>query len=187
MTKAMVKAIGALSLTIIMSSNLFATEVDFGSKAALEDPSFTVEEMLQYAIEDERMAQAEYEAIIEAFDVTRPFSNILKAEYKHEEALLELYEAYGYEVPTFDAHPYTVLPETLEEIYAIGVEAEIANIDMYKQFLEEDLEEDVATVFTALMEASVKHQAAFERGITGGNGGTGKGNRGGQGRNRRNR
>ena len=109
------------------------------------------------------MAEAEYAAIIEAFGVSNPFTNIIKAEVTHQDAVIGLYEARGMEVPEFEADEHVVLPDTLSEIYAIGIQAEINNIAMYDKFLQQDLDDDVRAVFEALRDGSVNHQAAFER------------------------
>lgn len=154
-----------LVLVMLFGTLTYASENEVGSGAAAEQDVFTLEEMLQYALEDERMAQAEYKAIMEAFDVTRPFSNIEKAEVKHESAVIALYEARNLEVPTFDPQAYVVLPETLTETFAIGIQAEINNIEMYEKFLEQDLDDDVRLVFEALRDGSIKHLAAFENGL----------------------
>lgn len=154
-------------LAMVVGSMAFAADGLVGASAAEQDTSYTLEDMLAYALQDEKLAQAEYEAIINTFDVTRPFSNIAKAEVTHENAILSLYEAKGLEVPEFDASTYVVLPESLEEVFQIGVDAEIANIAMYDTFLEQDLDEDVAAVFQALRDASENHLAAFQRGVEG--------------------
>lgn len=159
-TKRLVAVVMVLGLT---SVSVWAAEADFGSGEALEDENYTLESMLQYALEDERMAQAEYAAIMEAFDVTRPFSNILQAEKQHEAALLALYEAKGLEVPEFDASQYITIPQTLDEVYTIGIQAEIDNIAMYDAFLEQELDEDVRLTFEALQRASESHLNAFRR------------------------
>ncbi len=159
----------SLVLVLILSIGTltFAAEGLAGASAASEDTSYTLEEMLAYALQDEKIAQAEYEAIMETFDVDRPFSNIAKAEVIHENAIISLYEAKGLEVPSFDASAYVVIPDTLEETYKVGVQAEIDNIDMYESFLEQDLDDDVAAVFEALKAASENHLAAFQRGVDG--------------------
>lgn len=154
-----------LVLTLLFGTMTYASENPVGAGAAAEQEEFTLEEMLQYALEDERMAQAEYEAIMEAFDVTRPFSNIEKAEVKHEEAVIGLYETRGLEVPEFDATDYVVIPDSLEAIFEIGVQAEINNIAMYEKFLQQDLDDDVRLVFEALRDGSINHLAAFEKGL----------------------
>ncbi len=158
-------------------------EESVGSTAAMEGEDFTLEEMLSYALQDELMAEAEYAAIIEAFGVSNPFTNIIKAEISHQEAVIGLYEVRSMEVPEFDPSGHVVLPDTLEEIYAIGIQAEINNIAMYDKFLEQDLDDDVRAVFTALRDGSVNHQATFERagsrsGNVGGFAGNGNASRG---------
>lgn len=152
-----------LVLVMMFGTVAYASESEVGSSAAASQEEFTLEEMLQYALEDERMAQAEYAEIMDVFDVTRPFSNIEKAEVNHEEAIIELYEARDLEVPEFDPKDYVIIPETLVEIYEIGVQAEINNIAMYEKFLEQDLDDDVRLVFEALRDGSINHLAAFEK------------------------
>ena len=88
-------AAGVLSLSLLSTSGMaLATETNFGSAGALVDPSYTLEEMLTYAIQDEYAAKAEYQAIQDAFGVVRIYSNILKAEAQHVETLLPLFETY---------------------------------------------------------------------------------------------
>ncbi len=151
-----------LILTLLIGTTAFASET-VGSSAASEQTTYTLEEMLQYALEDERIAQAEYEAIMESFDVTRPFSNIAEAEKQHEAEIIALYEARGMEVSDFDASEYVVLPDTLAEIYEVGIQAEINNIAMYDLFLAQDLDADVRLVFEEIKNGSESHLAAFER------------------------
>jgi hypothetical protein len=101
---------------------------------------------------------------MDEFNVSRPFSNIIKAEQSHQNAILYLYDVYGFEIEEFDASEHVVLPNSLPEIYDVGVEAEIANIAMYDKFLAtEDLPDDVRRVFEALKNGSISHLQAFER------------------------
>ena len=163
----MKKTLGTLGILLVIislvSSFAFAGESEIGSTAALNDQDYSLEEMLRYALEDEIMAQAEYNLIMDEFDVTNPFSNIYRSEIRHEEAILNLYEAYELDVPEFDGSNYVILPESLDEVYEIGIQAEINNIAMYEAFLKQDLSDDVRRVFEALKDASVKHLNAFER------------------------
>jgi hypothetical protein len=153
----------ALIIAISGISISHASPADFGAAGAEADQEYTLEEMLQYAIEDEFLAQAEYEIIIEEYGLIRPFSNVIRAEGRHISALLPLFEEYDYEIPSNDAKERTVIPDSLEEIFSVGVEAEIKNIEMYKSFLEEELPDDVRRVFENLMRASESHLKAFER------------------------
>jgi hypothetical protein len=158
-----IKIILTLALVLVLGLSGIAYGDDFGAEGAAADTSWTVEEMLEYAIEDEYMAKAEYEALIEEFGDIRPFTNIIKAEQRHIEMLLPLFDKYEIEIPVNDAAERAVIPETLEDTFSIGVEAEIKNIDMYKAFLETDLPEDVELTFERLMRASESHLRAFER------------------------
>lgn len=134
-----------------------------GASAAQVNDDLTLEDMLQYALEDERLALAEYEFIMDEFNVSRPFSNIIEAEKSHENAVLYLYDVYGFEIKDFDATDHLVIPDSLEEIYNVGVAAEIANIAMYDKFLTYDLPDDVRRVFESLKKGSISHLEAFER------------------------
>ncbi len=135
----------------------------WGSAAVKSEQTYNLEEMLIYAIQDEFSAQAEYVAIMKTFNVTRPFSNILKAEETHISYLKPLFEKYKVEIPMNTASEYVILPETVQETYTIGVEAEIKNIAMYDVFLKQELPSDVRTVFEALKKASESHLRAFSR------------------------
>lgn len=138
-------------------------ENEFGSEGALTDKEYSLEEMLIYALEDELRAKAEYIYIMEEFEVTRPFSNIMKSEENHIQMLLPLFAEYNVEVIDEDVIEHLIPFETLKETYEIGVIAEINNIAMYDKFLEEDLPDDVADVFVKLRDASYNHLEAFEK------------------------
>lgn len=154
-----------LMLTVISSGISMAGTNDYGALGASADDSYTLEEMLIYAIQDEYLARSEYEAIIETFEITRPFSNIMKSEETHIALLKPLFETYGFEIPEDISANQLVIPEVLLETFAIGVEVEINNIAMYEAFLEEDLPEDVEMVFERLLKSSENHLRAFENGL----------------------
>ncbi|HAQ56493.1 MAG TPA: hypothetical protein DCR44_03730 [Acholeplasmatales bacterium] len=125
---------------------------------------YTLEEMLTAALQDEWLALAEYQAIIDTYGVIRPFTNIIAAEATHVALLLPLFEAYGIEVPENTAAAQVVVPDSITSALATGVAAEQANIAMYEVFLAQaDLPEDVASVFSYLKTASVNHLNAFSR------------------------
>lgn len=142
--------------------------VDFGAKGALENQELNIEDMLNYAIQDEYLARQEYELIMDEYGEQKPFSNIIKAEEYHIEMLKEIYEIHGYEIPEDSAIDHIVLPESLEQAFDIGVEAEIKNIAMYELFLTFDLPDDIKEVFIELRDGSKNHLAAFEKGVRGG-------------------
>lgn len=168
---------GALAVLMFSGTGVMASEDegDYGAAAVNEGETYTVEEMLLYAIEDEYMAEASYIAIMDAYGTVKPFTSIAKAEGTHISLLLPLFETYGFEVPENEAEDHIELPESLAESFEAGVEGEIKNIAIYGQFLEaEDLPEDVRSVFERLMAASENHLAAFERGVAGNPDGVGR-------------
>lgn len=128
------------------------------------DQEYSVEEMLQYALWDEYMAQAEYNAIIDTFGDVKPFTMIVQAEQTHIDLLLPLFETYGIDVPENSASDNVVIPESITSALATGVEAETANIEMYQTFLAQtNLPDDVRTAFEFLVSASQNHLEAFSK------------------------
>ena len=77
--------------------------------------------MMRYAWEDEHMALAEYEAIMDKFKVDRPYANIARSEETHIALLTELYEAHGLPLPSVNVKGHMVLPSSLEEAAEFGV------------------------------------------------------------------
>ncbi len=153
----------AIALSVLGTSGLVMAAETTGAAAAAADVSLNLNDMLTYAIQDEFLAQAEYDLILDSYDVTRPFSNIIKAEGHHIEELLPLFDVYDIAVPENTAASLVALPATLAEIYATGVVAEQQNIAMYESFLDQDIPADVREVFEELLAASEKHLTAFER------------------------
>jgi hypothetical protein len=161
-TKIMVLVV-ALSTAVALVS--FADTADFGAKGAEGKTGLTVEQMLTYAIQDEYLARAEYELIIEEYGSIRPFTNIVAAEERHIEWVTELLDEYGYSVPKDTANLYVALPEDLKSSFETGVQAEIDNIAMYESFLRADLPADVRDLFERLKGASENHLRAFRNNL----------------------
>jgi hypothetical protein len=157
-----IKTISMFTLILVIGMTGMSFADDFGAAGAETHDEYTIEEMLEYAIEDEYLAKAEYELIIEALDASRPFTNIVEAEKQHIVAVEALYEAYNLELPTINPSEYTVLPESIDAALKTGVTAEINNIAMYEKFLEQDLPDDIRIVFESLKRASEFHLKAFE-------------------------
>lgn len=161
---ACILALATLPALAPAEETMTAEEMPFGAAAVAEGVSYTLEEMLTYALQDEYLAKAEYELIQEVFGVDNPFGNIMKAEITHQELLFGLFEAYGFAIPEDTAKDHVIIPDTLLDTYLTGVEAEIKNIAMYLIFLSDDtLPQDVRDGFTALMNASQSHLEAFSR------------------------
>lgn len=154
--------VGGLILVSVPGVLASTGEEPYGAENVTEDKTYTLEEMLNYAIQDEYKARAEYELIIEEMDGDRPFTNIIKSEETHIALLKPLFQAHGIELPQDDAAKHTVLPESIDAALEVGVQAEIDNIAMYERFLSQDLPEDVEEVFLRLKNASQNHLEAFK-------------------------
>jgi hypothetical protein len=153
-------------LAVLSGAQLFAdTQADYGALGALESNSLTLQAMLDYAIQDEYLAKAEYELIMDKYGEMRPFSNIIKAEERHIEWVVELFSTYGFSPAADQSAEYVILPPTLKDAFATGVQAEIDNIAMYEKFLKEDLPEDVRDVFERLKAGSENHLRSFQNNL----------------------
>ena len=175
MKKNLIKGLAVIALAVVAVLTISLTSVEAKSvynEYALDTYSedydlsqnYTLEEMLNYALLDEFMAKAEYEAIIATFGDVMPFVRIVEAEQTHISLLLPLFESYGFEIPKDNSLEYVVIPESITSALATGVEAEEANIAMYELFLSQsDLPEDVRVVFETLKNASEHHLVAFSQ------------------------
>ena len=143
----------------------FAETSDYGAKEALSQSDMDLNDMLTYAIEDEYLAKAEYELIMDSYGRIRPFSNIVRSEEQHIQYLVELLNTYGYGIPAEMAKDHVVLPQNLKSAFETGVGAEIDNIAMYEAFLERELPADVRDVFEQLKQASENHLRAFKNNL----------------------
>ncbi|MCX7029299.1 MAG: hypothetical protein NTU62_04160, partial [Spirochaetes bacterium] len=99
MKKLMVAAILAAVVLVPTASAAVALS---GAKAALADRDLTLADILTYAMQDERIARAEYEVILDTFGSSRPFSNIIKAEESHIRYLVDLFADHALAVPADD-------------------------------------------------------------------------------------
>ena len=144
----------------------------------------TLKESLVEALEDEYKAQAAYRKIIEKFGEIRPFVNIVEAEGRHIQALLPLFEKYGFDVPEDRWENRLQAPESILASCQLGVDAEIENAEMYNRLLANTKDYgDVQMVFKNLQRASQEnHLTAFQRCVE--RGGVGGNGRGGMGKGR---
>ena len=133
-----------------LSTSLEGTDVDEASLQAMLDVLYL----------DELNAKAEYEALAEAFGDQSPYTELIIAETRHADALLRLYDLYDLEVPTLSTKT-PAIPATLDETYTIGINAEIANIALYDQYLDQNLPDVVERVFSNLKRASENHLRIF--------------------------
>ena len=138
----------------------------FGAEAAKADKLLTLENMLTYAIQDEYLARARYLHAIEKFGQQRPFINILNAEENHISYLIPLFTKYNIGLPTDNSGYYVKVAANIKESLEQGVRGEIENIAMYERFLNQNIPNDVKTVFILLRNASQNHLQAFQRALS---------------------
>jgi hypothetical protein len=164
--KTLIKILSNSLLILLLLNSTVLAGTNFGAKGAANESTLNLSKMLNYAIQDEYLAQAEYAYIIEKFGNSRPFSNIIKAEKKHIEMLVPIFEKYKIFVPENIAANYLIKTSSIKESLSAGVQAEIENIDMYKHFLKQDLPGDVKVLFERLMKASQNHLRAFKKALS---------------------
>lgn len=155
---------GILLGLMMLANTAFAAETGYGAKGALNTPQPTVQEMLNFAIQDEHLARNQYMTVIDTFGKVRPFSNIVLSEERHIAYLEPLFTDRGWDIPADKSISYVVKPKTFAEALNLGVAAEIDNIAMYEYFLQQPkLPDDLKTVFELLHSASEKHLEAFSK------------------------
>ena len=132
--------------------------------------SATDREAALAALDDEYHALATYEAVIAKFGAVRPFVNIRKAEAQHAGAVIGYLQAQGEAVPEnpylTGAKPAPEVPATLTAACDLGVQAEIANKDLYDVKLLPMVADnaELTRILTALRDASQNnHLPAFQR------------------------
>ncbi len=138
---------------------------NYGAKGAINATTITFPQMLTYAMQDEYLAQARYNRILDTFGNVRTFTRIKEAELRHITALNPLFSRYQVPLPKDISTLYVTTPSSLKNAYAAGVQGEIDNIAMYEKFLSFSLPQDVRTIFTQLRNASMNHLQAFQRGL----------------------
>ncbi|WP_316857971.1 DUF2202 domain-containing protein [uncultured Cohaesibacter sp.] len=154
-----------LFASVIIAAGILAGPVNAAS--TLPEP---VQEALVTALEDEYHAEAFYDAVMEKFGSVRPFSNIIRAEQLHQQALITIMKQYGMDIPANSqlnsAEIRAAVPATLPEACSIGVKAEIDNAGLYTEKLMPAVKDyaDITLVFKNLSDASqLKHLPAFQR------------------------
>jgi hypothetical protein len=156
------KALSALLVSLSIAGCAGGGAVS-GPEYLSENPEILV--AMEEAIQDEYRAELIYLQVVDDFGPVLPFSNILYAEGRHSEAIARLYVARGLSVPASRWTPAEIpgFPSVSEACRA-GVEAEIANAEIYERYFELDLPADVRQVFESNRAASLNnHLPAFER------------------------
>ena len=156
--------IGVMLGVFMLLNTAFAADSGYGAKGALNTPQPTVQEMLNFAIQDEYLARNQYTTIVDTFGKVRPFSNIVISEERHIAYLQPLFTDRGWDVPSDKSQTLVIKPKTFADALNVGVQAETENIAMYEYFLQQpELPGDLKTTFELLLAASKKHLQAFSK------------------------
>lgn len=117
------------------------------------------------ALEDERKAEATYEAVIATFGPVRPFINIVEAEQRHAAALEWQMHRLGMAIPENPWQAGKIAPPvSLADACTMAIEAEIENIALYDRLIPQIADLTVRQVFQNLQDASRNnHLPAFRR------------------------
>ena len=121
-------------------------------------------EILAIALDAEYKAHETYQKVTERFGQNPPFSSIVEAGATHIEALLSLHQAYGVTPTPNQWRGMIALPSSFEACCALGVQAEIENIERYDSLLGFAVEADIRDVLYRLQAASYNnHLPAFKQ------------------------
>jgi rubrerythrin len=122
-------------------------------------------EILMAALDDEWHAEATYAAIIDRFGPVRPFINIIEAERRHAEAILQQLQRLGIAVPANRWSRADVpAPDTFADACEQAIAAEIENVALYDRLLPQIDDPAARHVLERLQAASrERHLPAFRR------------------------
>lgn len=168
---------------ILTSLSLLAV-VTLGQAAATAPADLA--KNLNEALKDERYAQAYYKAGMKRWNMTRPLSNLVRAEGNHIAAVSSLMNKYGIEISPnpFDQKAKEAevkywtrlgLPETKAEGFAKAIKLEKEQGPLYDR-LAKGMPDDVKQVFANLKDVSVnRHLVTLQRAADGAGSGRGPG------------
>lgn len=175
------KLMGLVAAAVLVGGGLFtATQ---GASAApgatttvtAADSSLAAE--LTFAREEERMARDLYQALADKYDGALPFSRITLSEQRHFDAVGTLLDRYDVTDPAAGKKAGSYADATLQKLYDgwladgqvsldkaydVGVALEKRDIADLEGTLDRSLPADVTQVFTALLNGSKHHLAAFQ-------------------------
>ncbi|MFC2055082.1 DUF2202 domain-containing protein [Chloroflexota bacterium] len=134
-----------------------------GGQGSREPLSNAEIEGLVRAIEEEFGAQALYQSVLEKFGNVTPFNDIVLSEARHASALINQAQKYGIQVPEFPSSEGLPAFDTVTETCLAGVDAEIADAELYDELMSFTTNSALIRVYINLQKASLdSHLPAFE-------------------------
>ena len=171
------RKVGFIS-TVVTTALLGSLVLASGASAAVPTrPTASQKAQLQYLVEEEKLARDVYTYF--ANNVTsQKFSNILKSEQTHMDAVAAVLKTYNFYNPAAVRAPGVFRDATLQKLYndliakgsvspaaAIGVGVAIEELDIkdLKKMLTSKMPADMKLMMENLLKASYNHLAAFQR------------------------
>jgi hypothetical protein len=134
--------------------------ISFSLKASIIDNK----KALLMALDDEYKAEATYAKVIEDFGAIKPFSNIIKSEQRHIQALEPFFTKYNLAMPDNKYLGNISGFDSLKEACLKGIEAEVDNVALYDKIYSITDDNELIAVFKNLQWASQnRHLRAFKR------------------------
>jgi hypothetical protein len=134
-----------------------------GQGAGYDPITATEIEALNMALDDEYHALVVYQSVIAKFGEVEPFVEIAASEQRHIDALVNQFNKHGLSVPENTWIGNVPIFDSLQQACQAGVEAEIANADLYNQLFSMTDDPSLTRVFTNLSNASwISHLPQFE-------------------------
>jgi hypothetical protein len=134
-----------------------------GGQGSREPHSDAEIEGLVRAIEEEFGAQALYQSMLDKFGNVTPFNDIVLSEARHASVLINQAQKYGIPVPEIPSSEGLPAIETVAEACQAGVDAEIADAELYDELMSFTTNSALIQVYTNLQKAPLdSHLPAFE-------------------------
>lgn len=138
-----------------------ACQIPVGVAAPVNDATA---DALRATLEDELTARAFYGAILAKHGNVQPFTNIMRAEERHAQAIRTLMERHQVAGDSVTARALPEIPATVPECAKLAAQLERDNIALYDRFIQATAEADIKAAFERLRAASLdNHLPAFER------------------------
>jgi rubrerythrin len=123
-------------------------------------------EALQAALVSEWENEEYYALVIQKFDASYPYENLIAAERRHAAAIGRLLDIYGVSKPTRPDMKAESLPATLTEATSQAIASEEATVRLYERLLAAEPPSDVRAVFERMAEVSRdRHVPALKRAL----------------------
>jgi hypothetical protein len=133
------------------------------TQSALTPLSAEEKDALNRAILEEYGALNLYQSVVDQFGGIIPFTQIVRSEQQHVNALIQQATKYGVPVPANPGLASVPTFETLAKACQAGVDAEIADAALYDQLEQSVTHSDILRVFTNLQSASLNnHLPVFQ-------------------------